>query len=150
MLQARDLLTMSNVRYSAYNSWPGSNVYISTANQLFGTFRDLKRAQSLDRNYLHWEAHHIVEKQDLIRLGISHRFPTSEYQLCILLPASAHRSRVSQILHSANPTGTVVSRQILRQSYVAAYLIIGDYCGGGEAAIRSELLAIVDWVLAMP
>src|SRR5580704_9911753 len=40
-------------------------VYITAANQLVGTYDNLKSFQRLSKEYSGWEAHHVVEKDDL-------------------------------------------------------------------------------------
>ena len=54
------------------------------------------------------------------------------------------RSPYHRILRRENPTKYRATGQELRRAYAAAYSMMGDYCGGGEAKIRQELLAIVD------
>ena len=123
-----------------------SGVLLSPANQLFGTYKDLKGYQRSQggKNYFGWHAHHIVEKQDLDRLAVSHRFPPDEDQLCVLLPERAHIGRVSSVLRNQAAMGIQMLATELRGAYFSSYSMIGDYCGGGETAIRRELMAIVN------
>lgn len=142
-----ELLKRSGIRHEPYKHWPGRNVCLSAANQLLAPYADLKLAQSGDKDYLGWEAHHIFEFTDLQRLGALALFPPYERQLCVLLPPQAHRLRINQILRSSNPPGMKVTASQLRSAYQMAYAIVGNYSGGGEAAIRKELMSVVEAVL---
>lgn len=142
-----ELLTRSGIRYQRYRQWPSRKVYLSAANQLLAPYADLKLAQAGDKDYVGWEAHHIFEFADLERLGALGLFPPYERQLCVLLPPQAHRSRINQILRSSNPPGMKVTASYLRSAYQMAYAMVGNYSGGGEAAIRKELMSVVDAVL---
>jgi hypothetical protein len=108
-----------------------------------GSYTDLKRGAATDRNYFGWQAHHIVESQYLERLGIDRQFPRREQQICVLIPERAHVGRTNSVLRSQNPTAVKVTASDLVRAYKDAYALIGDYCGGGEAKIREELIAIV-------
>lgn len=126
-------------------------VVVTTANQLLGSYADLKRFQRADSSgeYRGWQAHHIVEEQDLGRLGIAHLFPARDDQLCVLLPERAHIGRTNSILRRQNPIGMRVTVAELKSAYRLAYSMIGNYCGGGEAPIRMELMAIVDAIFRL-
>ena len=137
---AEELLRASGITFAPFAA---SRVFISPASQLFGPYANLKDWQATTAAYFRWEAHHVLEKDDIKRLGAQHRFPSSNEQLCVLLPSSAHRERINQVLRSANPVGMIVSASDLVPAYVTAYQILGNYCGGGEAAIQGELMAIV-------
>jgi hypothetical protein len=138
------LLATAGVRYEKFAGWPSGGVFLTAANQLLGTFSDLKRFQSVDRDYFGWHAHHIVEAQDLERLGVAHHFPAREQQLCVLLPERAHVGRINSVLRRQNPANIRVTANELRRAYADAYALVGDYCGGGQGAIRQELLALVN------
>jgi hypothetical protein len=144
MITVSELLSVSGVRHERYAKWPRGDVYLTAANQLIGAYAGLKSFQSSDRNYLQWQAHHIVEYQDLVRLDVAQTFPPRERQICVLIPERAHIGRVNSILRMENPTNLHASVAQLRQAYRAAYSLIGDYCGGGEIPVRRELMAIVD------
>jgi hypothetical protein len=126
-------------------------VVVTRANQLLGSYADLKRFQRADSagEYCGWQAHHIVEEQDLSRPGVAHLFPTRDGQLCVLLPERAHIGRTNSILRHQNPIGIRANVAELRGAYRLAYAMIGDYCGGGEAAICMELMAIVDTIFRL-
>lgn len=126
-------------------------VVVTAANQLFGSYADLKRFQRAGTagEYSGWHAHHIVEEQDLERLGVAHLVPVSEGQLCVLLPERAHVGRINSILRRQNPIGVQVTKAELSSAYHLAYSTMGDYCGGGEAAIRTELMAVVEATLRL-
>ena len=51
--------------------------------------------------------------------------------------------RINSILRRENPTRYQATGRELRRAYAEAYAVVGDYCGGGEANVRRELLAIV-------
>lgn len=144
MTSVQDLLRAAGVRHSPYGSPPAPRIYLTAANQLIGTFSDLKRFQSSAREYLRWQAHHVVECQDFGRLGVKSPIAPREQELCVLLPERAHVGRVNSVLRTANPSGVTVNASQLRSAYQDAYAMIGDYTGGGEANIARELRAIVD------
>jgi hypothetical protein len=140
------ILSLAGVTHEAYAAWPTGDVRLTAANQLIATFDGLKRFQASDRRYLGWQAHHIVESQDLDRLGVSARFPPRGQQICVLLPERAHVGRINSILRVQNPMGIQVKAMELRRAYGDAYALMGDYCGGGERSIRNELVSIVNAV----
>lgn len=148
-----DILTAASVSHRPYSRCPGAGVYITTANQLIGTYDDLDRLRSLPgigrEWYGGWERHHIVEEQDLTRLGVAERFPPRSQQICVMLPPAAHRKRVNSMLRGANPEGVRVTGVELWTAYEETYSMIGNYCGGGEVRIRRELLAIVAAIFAI-
>jgi hypothetical protein len=118
-------------------------VYITAANQLVGTYDNLKSFQRLSKEYSGWEAHHVVEKDDLDRLGVGSLFPAGGDQICVLIPERAHRGRINTILPRENPRRWSATAEELLEAYRSAYDLIGDYCGGGEKFIRHELVEIV-------
>jgi hypothetical protein len=145
-MDARQILTEARIGYETFAGWRFGGVYLSAALQLLGSYADLKKFQASHREYFRWEAHHIVETQDFGRLGVQAIFPGREGQLCVLLPKAAHRSRVNSALRHSNPAGVAVDFSTLKAGYAQAYALVGNYCGGGERAIRRELLAIVDTI----
>lgn len=149
----REILTSAHVGFENFTPPSGNlrpaGVYITSANQLLGTFGNLERFQRSEKAYFGWHKHHIVEKQDLDRLGIGGLFPPEQDQICVLLPERAHVGRINSLLRRENPQGlhhplgvNALARAFL-QGYKSAYDLIGDYCGGGERSIRQELMAIV-------
>ena len=143
-MSAVQYLASAGVKYQQFAAWPSGNILLTGANQLIGTYSELRRFQPANRDYLGWHAHHIVESQDLERLGVANRFPGRDQQLCVLLPERAHVGRVNSVLRSQNPTSIQASARDLKRAYADAYSIVGNYCGGGEAAIRQELVALVN------
>lgn len=121
-------------------------VVLTSAHQLIGTYATLRSFQTTlgKRSYAGWHAHHIVPKDDLIRLGVSARFPPQDQQICVLLPESGHSRRIHSILQNQSPRGATLGASEFRAAYSFAYWLLGDYCEGGEAAIQRELMAIVD------
>ena len=150
-----DILSAAAISTRPYAAVPGAGIYLSDAGQLFGTYADLVRAQTLPQlgeaswPYRGWHRHHVVEFQDLERLGVAARFPAYDRQLCVLIPERAHVGRVNSLLNSSNPQGVQVTPKALRSAYESAYSILGNYCGGGEMQIRFELLSIVDAVFTL-
>ena len=142
-------LSSGGVAFEKYARWPAGGVFITGANQLIGTYSDLRRFQQFDRNYFGWHAHHIVESQDLDRLGVSHLFPPRDQQICVLLPERAHIGRINSVLRNQNPTNVRATTNELLRAYQDAYALVGDYSGGGEANIRKELMAIVSVIFRM-
>jgi len=76
-------------------------------------------------------------------LGVSGHAPAYSDQLCVLLPERAHIGRINSILRRENSTKYQATGNELRRAYADAYGKIGNYCGGGEAKIKEEPLAIV-------
>jgi hypothetical protein len=145
-MRATQLLAAAGVRSRKFAEWPTGNILLTAANQLIGSYAELRRFQTSRPVYLGWQAHHIVETQDLERLGVASRFPGRDDQICVLLPERAHIGRINSILRNQNPSSMKVTASDLRRAYGDAYSMMGDYCGGGEAAIRRELMAIVEAV----
>jgi hypothetical protein len=153
----REILASARVGFKQYTD-PGGHlrsagVYITSASQLVGTYCNLGRFQKSQNAYFGWHKHHIVEIQDLDRLGISGLFPPESDQICVLLPEKAHVGRINSLLRRENPKGlhhplgvVAIAREFLR-GYEAAYEFVGDYCGGGERLIRLELISIVGAIL---
>jgi len=143
MFTVTDVLLTAGVKFSVYAGWQPGNVYITEANQLIGSYRDLEAFRASDNNYSGWHVHHVVEDDDLHRLGVSTHAPAYPNQLCVLIPERAHVGRINSILRRENPTRYHATGPELRRAYAEAYAMIGDYCGGGEPSIRKELLSIV-------
>jgi hypothetical protein len=146
MFTITEILLTAGVKYSVYTGWPAGNIYVTDANQLIGTWKDLDAYRKWDSKYGgDWQAHHVVEDDDLDRLGVRNHAAAYEDQLCVLLPKGAHEKRINSILRRENPTMYQATGRELRRAYREAYSMIGDYClEGGEAKIRKELMAIVD------
>ena len=150
-----DILSAASVSTRPYPAVPGAGIYLSGANQLFGTYADLVRAQTLPQlgaaswPFRGWHRHHIVEFQDIERLKVTEKFPAYDRQLCVLIPEWAHVERVNSVLNYSNPRGVEVKPADLRSAYESAYSLIGNYCGGGDIAIRIELMSIVNAVFTL-
>ena len=146
MYSIPQILASAGINYEDYPAARGRGIFLTKGNQLVGTYANLKRYQGSSPHYLGWDSHHIVEDQDLARLGVQGRCPPYEQQVCVLLPKTAHAKRVNSVLRNQNPTNVSATVTDLKRAYRDAYSIIGDYCGGGEMVIRTELLAIVSAV----
>ena len=140
------LLMAASVRHEPYAKAPGGRIFLTAANQLIGTYTDLLRFKQSNSQYFGWEAHHIVEAQDLERLSVQQRFPPYEQQICVLLPKTAHAKRINSILRKENPSHLQAVADDLKAAYRDAYWLMGDYCGGGERRVREELVSIADTV----
>ena len=147
MFNTATILSAAGVNCAPFRSFSG--VFCSKANQLFGTYSALSLLRSSYRlgpgppPYSDWEVHHVVEDQDLARLGIAGQFPPYQQQLCVILPRAAHVARINNILRNRNPSLYSATAGELLAGYKEAYELIGNYSGGGEALIRRELLDIV-------
>jgi hypothetical protein len=144
MFTVTEVLLTAGVKFSVYTGCPAGNVYLTDANQLIGAYKNLEAFRGYDRAYGGWHVHHVVEDDDLQRLGVSGHAPPYPDQLCVLIPERAHVGRINRNLRRENPTRYQASGRELRRAYAEAYAMIGDYCEGGEASIRQELLAIVN------
>ena len=140
------LLMAAGVRHEPYAKARGGRIFLTAANQLIGTYTDLRRFQQSNPQYSGWDAHHIVEAQDLERLSVQQRFPPYEQQICVLLPRAAHAKRINSVLRKENPSHLQAAADDLKAAYRDAYWLMGDYCGGGERRIREELVSIADTV----
>jgi hypothetical protein len=143
MITGFQILQASTIKFEPYDKWSKGNVLLTEANQLMGAFRALKEFQHFNQSYSGWQAHHIVETVDLERLGVAAKFTPRDEQLCVLITERAHIGRINSILRSENPLNLSATRTELWTAYRSAYALMGDYCGGGEARIRHELMAIV-------
>jgi hypothetical protein len=148
--QASAVLRGAQIDHEVFWTSGELTVYISSANQLFGEKRvfDSNRFRKEFRGYEAWEAHHVVEAQDLERLGIAHKFPPYDNQTCVLLPAGGHRGRINARLRVTAPIGAkdLTTRDLLK-CYADAYAVLGNYCGSPESTIVAELMSIVELYL---
>lgn len=140
MASVEEILKKAGIEYAPHKV-PG--VYLTLGNQLVGTFDNIKAFQQKDKNYHGWHAHHIVECDDLNRLGITQDSPPRGEQICVLIPERAHIGRINSILRKENPARYNATALELLQAYREAYDLMGDYCGGGERLIKRELVNIV-------
>ena len=157
MFTNQQILHAAGIEFKTFANF--SEIVCSKANQLFGsytalkfsrnrykTFREVKAghfAAFAETPYSGWEVHHVVEDQDLSRLGIAGQFPEYKQQLCVILPRTAHVHRINNILRNRNPTRYSATASELLPAYREAYELVGNYSGGGELRIRQELLGIV-------
>jgi hypothetical protein len=136
------ILKESRVRYREYRCNSPSPVWLTSANQLMAPYSVLTRFATIDRHYSGRHAHHVVEAQDLERLGVASKFPPYHEQLTVLLPQAAHIKRVNSVLRNQAPMHAVMATSDLLTAYASAYSLMGNYSGGGEQRIRAELMAI--------
>lgn len=139
---AEGILKDARVPYREYRCNSPLPIWLTSGNQLMSSYRGLTRFATVDRHYAGWHAHHVVEAQDLERLGVAGKFPSYHDQLTVLLPQSAHIQRVNNVLRNQAPMGAAMHATTLLAAYGAAYALMGNYCGGGEQRIRRELMAI--------
>ena len=136
------ILKESRVRYREYRCHSPSPIWLTSANQLIASYKVLARFATIDKHYAGWHAHHVVEAQDLERLGTASAFPPYQEQLTVLLPQAAHIRRINSVLRNQAPMGAVIPANDLLTAYASAYSLIGNYSGGGEHKIMAELMAI--------
>ena len=141
------ILKDSRVPYREYRCNSPSPIWLTSGNQLMSSYQALSRFATVDRHYRGWHAHHVVEAQDLERLGVTAKFPVYEQQLTVLLPQAAHIQRMNSLLRNQAPRDAVMPAADLLMAYAAAYALMGNYCGGGEQRIRAELMAIARAIL---
>ena len=141
MSHVTEILISASIRFETMPGRPG--IYLTAANQLIGEYGVVRRLKTLDRVYNGWEAHHVVEKQDLDQLGVSKKAPPAKSQLSVLLPRAAHVERINNVLRNRNPSRYTASGDELLSAYQEAYSLVGDYSGRGAQNIKNELVAIV-------
>lgn len=141
---AATILDAAGVKHATFWASGELSVYVSDANQLFAEKRVFDSRQfRKNEAYAAWEAHHVVEAQDLQRLGVAFKLPRYDEQTCVLLPAGGHRGRINARLRALLPIGASIDESAVIEAYGDAYEMLGDYCGGGEGGITQELMAIV-------
>ncbi len=134
----------------AYVTWSAdTNILLTGGNQLVGRYSSFKRFRKSNTAYRGWHAHHVVEDNDIHRLGLTAAFPKYEDQVCVLLPAAAHVSRVNSVLPRVSSRDSKILAEEIRGDYRITYSMIGNYCGGSEAKIQKELMSIVDATLKL-
>ena len=143
MKTVTQLLTEANIAYESVNQGAAEKVFLTKGHQLIGTFKELDKFRCANSAYHGWHRHHVVEIQDLQRLHIAQTSPDVDDQLCVLLPERAHIGRINSMLRTLAPLSATLTPRGLLSAYSEAYDLIGDYCGGGERLIKSELLGIV-------
>ncbi len=136
------VLQASRVRYREYRCHSPSPIWLTSANQLMASYEVLTRFATIDKHYAGWHSHHVVEAQDLERLGVAAAFPAYKEQLAVLLPQAAHIRRINSVLRIEAPMGAVMPAGDLLTTYESAYSLMGNYSGGGEQKIRAELMAV--------
>ena len=141
------ILKDSRVRYREYRCNSPSPIWLTSGNQLLSSYRALSRFATVDRHCSGWHAHHVLEAQDLERLGVAEKFPAYEQQVTVLLPHAAHIRRLNSVLRNQAPRYAVMTADELMATYTAAYALMGNYCGGGEQRVRGELMAVARAIL---
>lgn len=148
LVSCTEILIRANIEAEVFDA--KLNILVTPANQLVGTYADLEKFRDKyttkegEKIYAGWEIHHIVEDQDLYRTGIADKLPEYRRQLCVLIPDKAHRKRINQMLRNRNPTKFSANAEELIEAYGEAYELVGDYAGGAEGGVQSELTAIVE------
>jgi hypothetical protein len=137
------LLDLAGVAHTQFELAKGHPVTLTECHQLVAEYKNLKRAQGASPPYRGWHAHHVVEYQDLVRLGVAELFPPYDEQLCVLLPEGAHMARVTSDLRREIPRTLVHTRRDYLQAYREAYDNVGDYSGARAGGVKRELMAIV-------
>lgn len=135
-MHIQQLLSKAGIRFQKFPYGPAGGVFLTAANQLAGSYTDLQRLRAASRDYLQWQPLPVVDPRDLERLGAARVWLPPEQQACVLLPERA------QLLLRRPPAAGPATPDEVRRAYGDAYARLGNYCGGGVAAIRQELLAI--------
>jgi hypothetical protein len=139
---AEAILKEARIRFREYRCNSPFPIWLTAGNQLMASYTAMSRFARVDRHYAGWHAHHVVESQDLDRLGVANKFPPYPEQLTVLLPQAAHIKRVNSVLRNQAPMSAVMPAADVLAAYAAAYALMGNYSGGGEQRIRTELMAI--------
>jgi len=145
MYTVREILIRGNIRHEIFWAQDDKVVFLSEGNQLFATKRTFDSAsfRKAHPDYAGWEAHHILEFQDCLRLGLASRLPPYDDQICVLIPAGGHRGRINSILRRIAPPGSSVQLGELTAGYRLTYSLLGNYCGSSAEAIQFELMQIL-------
>jgi hypothetical protein len=104
MFTVQQVLLTAGVKFSKFAGCHAGNVYITSGHQLIGRYKDLEAFCKSTEDYAGWHVHHVVEDDDLNRLGVSGHAPTYADQLCVLFPERAHIGRINSVLRRENPT----------------------------------------------
>jgi hypothetical protein len=150
------ILSRSGVIGSTRWLTPGDStpIYLTKAEQIVGPYSALLKFRNAFPDWYKalkqggrvvegtWEAHHIVEEQDLkILRQLGHAIPA--YKLCpaVLLPEIAHQN--------LNRTLGRGSDRVVADldNYRDAYKELGNYTGAGARRICDELVAICRLIL---
>ena len=123
-------------------------IYLTKNDQIVGTYSALRQFRQ-KHNDLYgkkgsidpWEAHHILELNQLSNLMIRDKFPNKNDCLCVLIPKPAH-SRINSRLISLTRKFTGI--RFILDGYRDAHNMIGNYNGAGESKIKKELDSIVE------
>jgi hypothetical protein len=142
MITMQQVVNSSAIPYQRFTNWQHNGVIITPANQLIASYRDLNTGRPKDGSYGGWQAHHVLEHTHLALLGVTQQFPIYPLQTSVLIPKEAHE-RINSMFRRAVPDGLLLPPSDLLDVYADAYRLIGDYSGGGEHAIREELINIV-------
>ena len=155
MISCEEILQKSGV-VESLNPWEvvgPYKVYLTKSDQIVGTYSALRQFRQ-KHNDLYgkkgsidpWEAHHILELNQLSNLRISHKFPGKNDCLCVLIPKPAHGRINSRLISFARKF--IGIRSIL-EGYHDAHETIGNYNGTGESEIKKELDSIVETSLKL-
>ena len=138
----KKILEEARVHHERYKCNSPMPIWLTAANQIVASYDTLTRFAQADKRYRGWHAHHVVEYQDLERLGVATNFPHYKEHLSVLLPQAAHIQRINSVLRNQAPMHAVLKVPELLSAYESAYSLMGDYCGGGAQNIKAELIAI--------
>ena len=137
-MHIQQLLAKAGIRFQKFPYGQAGGVFLTAANQLVGSHTDLQRLRAANRDYLQWQPQPVVDARDLEHLGAAKVWQPPEQQLCVLLPERAQ----GVLRRPSGPRPT--SPDEVRRVYADGVARVGNYCGGGEAAIRQELMALVN------
>jgi hypothetical protein len=123
-------------------------IFLSRHNQILGSYVGLRQFRNThygeygkNDSQHSWEAHHILELNQLITFNIREKFPSDDDCLCVLIPKMAH-IRINKDFSSYTRKFTDMS--FVLQGYKDAYSNLGNYTGSGESEIRQELYKLVE------
>lgn len=148
MYTVEGILAAAGVANTAFTK-EGVTVRLTSNNQLIGTYSDLEKFRKANYgNYEGWDAHHILEDQDVLRLGLARFSPANSQMICVLIPNGQHKG-INRDLRKWNPPRDIPTAADLELAYKEAYRDnLDNYCGAdSETALRQELLKILHAVL---
>ena len=118
MFTVQQVLLTGGVKFSKYAGCHAGNVYITDGHQLIGKYKDLEAFRGTTEDYAGWHVHHVVEDDDLARLGVSGNAPAYP---SINPTSGTERGRSRSVTFSPAPAHRPTRRLRLAQTTSTGY-----------------------------